>query len=55
MPYFSEAILGFSGIFSGTNDIFLGQILQNSGTLGDILQVLNELENNFSFFIILAF
>ena len=33
MPYFSRAILGFSGNFSGTNDIFLGQILQNSGTL----------------------
>ena len=33
MPYFSGAILGFSWIFSGTNDIFLGQILQNSGTL----------------------
>ena len=33
MPYFSGAILGFSLNFSGTNDIFLGQILQNSGTL----------------------
>ena len=34
MSYFSGAILGFSGNFSGTNDIFLGQILQlNSGTL----------------------
>ena len=33
MPYFSGAILGLSGKFSGTNDIFLRQILQNSGTL----------------------
>ena len=33
MPYFSGAILGFSENFSGTNDIFLGQILQNSVTL----------------------
>ena len=33
MPYFSGVILGLSGIFSGTNDNFLGQILQNSGTL----------------------
>ena len=33
MPYFSGAILGLSGIVSGTDDIFLGQILQNSGTL----------------------
>ena len=49
MPYFSGAILGFSGIFSGTNtakfwDTFL-----------DIFQELNELENIFSFFIILVF
>ena len=33
MSYFSGVILGFSGNFSGTNDIFLRQILKNSGTL----------------------
>ena len=36
---------GHSEILSGTNDIFLGQILQNSRTLSGTL---NELENNFS-------
>ena len=32
MPYFSGHILGLYCLFSGTNVIFLGQILQNSGT-----------------------
>ena len=49
MPYFSGAILGFSGNFSGTNTAKFW------GTFWDILNeclfIVNELENNFSLFI----
>ena len=60
MPYFSGAILGFSGNFSGTNDqmtFFWDKYceIQFWDTFWDILNefliIVNELENNFSLII----